>query len=83
MDEATSNIDIKTEQVIQSLITEKFSKATVITIAHRLNTIISSDRVLVLDKGEVREFDSPQALLQDPGSMFYSYVKCLEQKIHT
>mmetsp|Transcript_41884 Transcript_41884/g.48446 ORF Transcript_41884/g.48446 Transcript_41884/m.48446 type:complete len:84 (+) Transcript_41884:1256-1507(+) len=82
MDEATSNIDVKTEQVIQSLIADKFSRTLVITIAHRLNTIISSDRVLVLDKGEVREFDSPQVLLQDPDSMFYSYVKCLEQKSH-
>jgi len=75
MDEATANIDIKTEQIIQKLIKEKFEDATVITIAHRLNTIINSDRVLVLSKGEVEEYDCPKRLLQDPNSTFYSYVK--------
>ena len=79
MDEATANIDIKTEETIQNLIQDKFKDATVITIAHRLNTIINSDRVLVLDKGKVSEFDNPQTLLEDPNSMFSSYVKCLKQ----
>lgn len=74
MDEATANIDIKTEEIIQKLILEKFADATVITIAHRLNTIMNSDRVLVLSQGEVAEFDSPDALLNDPNSMFKSYV---------
>jgi len=77
MDEATANIDIKTEQAIQTLIHEKFTDSTVITIAHRLNTVIESDKVLVLDKGEVAEFDCPQTLLKDKGSMFYGLVKKL------
>jgi ATP-binding cassette, subfamily C (CFTR/MRP), member 1 len=51
MDEATANIDIKTEETIQKLIHEKFVDSTVITIAHRLNTVIHSDKVLVMDKG--------------------------------
>jgi ABC-type multidrug transport system fused ATPase/permease subunit len=74
MDEATANIDIKTEQTIQRLILEKFKEATVLTIAHRLNTIMHSDRVLVMQKGEVAEFDSPHNLLDRPESIFKEYV---------
>jgi len=62
LDEATANIDIVTEQKIQQLIEHEFADSTVITIAHRLNTIIRSDRVLVLDHGKVLEYDSPRAL---------------------
>ena len=53
LDEATANIDVVTEQAIQRLIKEEFKGATVLTIAHRLNTIIQSDRVLMLSKGTV------------------------------
>ncbi|CAI2361540.1 unnamed protein product [Moneuplotes crassus] len=74
MDEATANIDIKTEETIQNLIHEKFEDSTVITIAHRLNTIMESDRILVLDKGQLAEFDSPRTLLENPDSIFRSYV---------
>lgn len=80
MDEATANIDIKTEQIIQKLIHDEFIDSTVLTIAHRLNTVINSDKVLVLSQGEVVEFDDPQTLLEDPESMFYSYAKELKQK---
>ena len=79
MDEATANIDIKTEQTIQQLIHDKFADATVITIAHRLNTVINSDKVLVLDKGTVAEFDSPQVLMNDKLSMFYALLKKLKK----
>ena len=75
MDEATANIDIKTEETIQTLINEKFRDATVITIAHRLNTIINSDKVLVLDKGRVAEFDTPKILMEDSSSIFYSFIQ--------
>jgi len=51
LDEATANIDVVTEQQIQRLIAEEFKNSTVLTIAHRLNTIITSDKVLVLDNG--------------------------------
>ena len=59
MDEATANIDVKTEEIIQKLILEEFAQSTVLTIAHRLNTIIHSDRVLVLSHGSVLEYDNP------------------------
>ena len=59
LDEATANIDVILEQRIQKLIGEEFEDATMITIAHRLNTIINSDRVLVLSFGQVLEYEDP------------------------
>lgn len=73
MDEATANIDIRTEYLIQRLMNTKFKDSTVITIAHRLNTIVNSDRILVLDKGKVAEFGKPADLLKDNNSIFSSY----------
>ena len=70
LDEATSNIDVVTEQKIQALIDIHFKHATMIVIAHRINTIIKSDKVLVLHFGKVKEYDSPQKLLSDPQSDF-------------
>lgn len=63
LDEATANIDMVTEQKIQDLITSQFTDSTVLTIAHRINTIIQSDRVLVLSFGRIKEFDSPTNLM--------------------
>ena len=59
MDEATANIDIETEKLIQTLISEELKNCTVLTIAHRLQTIINSDKVLVMSAGQVAEFDCP------------------------
>eukprot|EP00743_Colponemidia_sp_Colp-15_P009208 GILK01010051.1.p1 GENE.GILK01010051.1~~GILK01010051.1.p1 ORF type:complete len:1442 (-),score=265.93 GILK01010051.1:79-4404(-) len=67
MDEATANIDMETDIIIQKIIREKFSNSTVITVAHRLATIIDSNRVLVLDKGSVAQFGTPHELLQQDG----------------
>ncbi|XP_023241647.1 multidrug resistance-associated protein 4-like [Centruroides sculpturatus] len=75
MDEATSNIDKSTDSRIQKIIREKFKSCTVLTIAHRLNTVIDSDRVLVLDTGKLQEFDSPYALLKNVNGTFYNLVK--------
>ena len=62
-DEATASVDPETDALIQSTIRTQFSSSTVLTIAHRLNTIIDSDKVLVLDSGNLAEFDAPAVLL--------------------
>lgn len=77
MDEATANIDVVTEQAIQRLISEEFKGATVLTIAHRLNTIINSDKVLFLSEGTVLEYGSPKRLMATPDSAF---AKLCEEK---
>ncbi|ODV80944.1 uncharacterized protein CANTADRAFT_4932 [Suhomyces tanzawaensis NRRL Y-17324] len=75
LDEATSSVDVETDKVIQDTIRSEFKDKTILTIAHRLETILDSDRVLVLDKGEIREFDAPDTLLKDKNSIFYSLCK--------
>ena len=70
LDEATANVDYKTDQLIQETIRTKFKHSTVITIAHRLNTIIDYDRVLVLESGRVVEYDKPEHLLKKEGGQF-------------
>jgi len=75
LDEATSNIDVVTEAATQKLIEKSFSDSTVFTIAHRINTIIKSDKVMVLDKGAIVEFDSPERLKEDEKSMFNRLVR--------
>ena len=62
MDEATANIDIVTEEKVQKLMHTAFADSTVITIAHRLNTVMGGDRVLVLDEGKMLEYDEPEKL---------------------
>ena len=63
LDEATANIDVVTEETIQTLINEEFKGATVLTIAHRLNTIIKSDKILMLERGTLLEEGPPKELL--------------------
>jgi len=75
MDEATASIDNTTDAQIQEMIRTNFKDATTLTIAHRLNTIMDSDRVLVLDDGEVAEFDTPKALLANENSLFRAMVE--------
>ncbi|KAL4492939.1 hypothetical protein ABPG72_020718 [Tetrahymena utriculariae] len=72
IDEATANIDVQTDYMIQQTIQNVFKDCTVLTIAHRINTIMKSDRIIVLNKGTIEEFDSPQNLLKNPKSLFYS-----------
>ncbi|KAF9557780.1 hypothetical protein EC968_007434 [Mortierella alpina] len=75
LDEATAAIDIETDNAIQIALRKSFQNCTVLTIAHRINTIMDSDRIIVLDHGRVAEFDPPQVLLNNPDSIFYSLVK--------
>ncbi|RLV89993.1 Metal resistance protein YCF1 [Spathaspora sp. JA1] len=72
LDEATAAVDVETDQILQETIRTEFKDKTIITIAHRLNTIMDSDRILVLEKGEVAEFDAPTTLLKKKDSLFYS-----------
>jgi ABC-type multidrug transport system fused ATPase/permease subunit len=74
MDEATSNVDNDTDALIQRTVRTAFRDCTVLTIAHRLHTIIDSDKILMLDAGRVAEYDAPRALLQRPGSAFRALV---------
>jgi len=75
MDEATANVDYETDALIQKAIRREFQDVTVLTIAHRINTILDCNRVLVLDAGQVVEFNTPQELLNDEKSVFYSLAK--------
>nr|XP_035971378.1 multidrug resistance-associated protein 1 isoform X2 [Halichoerus grypus] len=74
LDEATAAVDLETDDLIQSTIRTQFEDCTVLTIAHRLNTIMDYTRVIVLDKGEIRECGRPSDLLQQRG-LFYSMAK--------
>uniref|UniRef100_A0A8I6X7R7 ABC transporter domain-containing protein n=1 Tax=Hordeum vulgare subsp. vulgare TaxID=112509 RepID=A0A8I6X7R7_HORVV len=76
MDEATASVDSQTDTVIQRIIREEFRECTVISIAHRVPTVMDSDRVLVLDVGLVKEFDAPSKLMGRPsvfGAMVQEY----------
>ncbi|KAI1289975.1 putative multidrug resistance-associated protein [Halotydeus destructor] len=73
LDEATANVDHETDQLIQRTIKDQFRHCTVVTVAHRLNTIIDMDKVLVMDAGQVKEYDEPHQLLQNKG-LFYDMV---------
>ncbi|XP_046392253.1 probable multidrug resistance-associated protein lethal(2)03659 [Ischnura elegans] len=75
LDEATANVDPKTDTLIQLTIREKFASCTVITVAHRLNTVIDYDKVLVLDEGRLVEFNHPHILLQNKEGYFYRMVQ--------
>nr|XP_025044578.1 multidrug resistance-associated protein 7 [Pelodiscus sinensis] len=70
IDEATASVDQKTDQLLQQTIRQRFTDKTVLTIAHRLNTILDSDRVLVMHAGKVAELDSPAALSKREDSLF-------------
>jgi ABC-type multidrug transport system fused ATPase/permease subunit len=74
-DEASANIDYQSDQRIQDTIRKECADCTVITIAHRLGTIMDSDRILVLDDGKVAEFDRPAVLATDPSSRLYGLIQ--------
>ncbi|XP_057667980.1 probable multidrug resistance-associated protein lethal(2)03659 isoform X2 [Diorhabda carinulata] len=67
LDEATANVDAQTDRFIQTTIRTKFAHCTVLTIAHRLNTVMDSDKLLVMDGGRMIEYDHPHVLIQNNG----------------
>ncbi|OBA22056.1 P-loop containing nucleoside triphosphate hydrolase protein [Metschnikowia bicuspidata var. bicuspidata NRRL YB-4993] len=75
LDEATAAVDVQTDKIIQSTIRTEFKEKTIVTIAHRLDTVMDCDRILSLDHGEVKEFDTPANLLKDPTGVFYNLCK--------
>ena len=75
LDEATAAVDLETDQLIQQAIRKEFKDSTVLTIAHRLNTIMDYDRIMVLNHGRIVEFDSVKALINKNDGIFYSMVK--------
>ena len=74
MDEATANIDHQTDGIIQNIIKKEFDQSTIITIAHRLNTIIGYDKIVFMIEGKVAEIGSPSELL-DRDSHFRALVR--------
>ncbi|XP_047739320.1 ATP-binding cassette sub-family C member 4 [Hyalella azteca] len=75
IDEATANVDSKADELIQRTIREKFKQCTVLTVAHRLQTIMDSTRVMVISAGKIHELDAPHSLLQDRASLFSRLVR--------
>lgn len=73
--DCSAAIDIQTDELLQKTIRTQFSDCTILTIAHRLNTIMDSDRVIVLHEGVIAEFDSPATLLGNSKSIFYAMAK--------
>ncbi|KAJ3352784.1 Multidrug resistance-associated protein 1 [Allomyces javanicus] len=75
LDEATAQIDLETDRIVQQTIRAQFAHCTILTIAHRVNTVIDSDLILVLANGRVVEYDAPQRLLAQNGSVFRALVE--------
>merc|ERR1712205_476 len=75
MDEATASVDMDSDALIQKTVREAFSECTTLTIAHRLNTIMDSDKILFLDSGKVAEYDDPETLLKNATGDFSRLVE--------
>ncbi|CAJ2664896.1 unnamed protein product [Trifolium pratense] len=83
LDEATASVDSATDGVIQDIICEEFNNRTVVTIAHRIHTVIDSDLVLVLSDGRIAEYDEPSKLLEREDSFFYKLIKEYSSRSHS
>ncbi|XP_016517874.1 ATP-binding cassette sub-family C member 9 isoform X2 [Poecilia formosa] len=75
MDEATASIDMATENILQKVVMTAFADRTVVTIAHRVHTILTADLVIVMKRGNILEYDTPDTLLEQEDGMFASFVK--------
>ncbi|XP_072451109.1 ATP-binding cassette sub-family C member 5-like isoform X2 [Chiloscyllium punctatum] len=81
LDEATAAIDTDTDMLIHKTIQEAFSDCTMLIVAHRLHTVLNCDRIMVLDQGEIAEFDSPSVLLSNDNSRFHAMLSAVENRI--
>ena len=72
LDEATAAVDMETDKIIQETIRSELKEKTILTIAHRIDTVLDSDKIIVLDAGQVKEFDTPENLLSNKQSIFYA-----------
>ncbi|XP_073777922.1 ATP-binding cassette sub-family C member 5 [Danio rerio] len=79
LDEATAAIDTETDRLIQDTIRSSFSGCTTLVIAHRLNTVLGCNRIMVLDQGQILEFDTPSNLLADENSRFRAMMEAAEE----
>ncbi|KAM4711640.1 ATP-binding cassette sub-family C member 9 isoform 2-T2 [Anableps anableps] len=75
MDEATASIDMATENILQKVVMTAFADRTVVTIAHRVHTILTADLVIVMKRGNILEYDTPDTLLEQEDGMFASFVR--------
>ncbi|KAL3867284.1 hypothetical protein ACJMK2_044498 [Sinanodonta woodiana] len=75
LDEATANVDQMTDELIQQTVLDHFRHCTVLSIAHRLRTVMESDRLMILEHGQLVEMDRPDVLLQNPEGYFYNLVQ--------
>jgi len=75
LDEATANVDPENDAKVQNTIRKAFNACTILTIAHRLHTIMDSSRIMVLDSGQLVEFDAPKCLLENHGGLFFGMAK--------
>lgn len=75
MDEATANVDPETDMLIQKTIRQRFQDCTIITVAHRLHSVIDCDKILVMENGYLKEYDHPHKLLQIVDGMLTQMVK--------
>lgn len=74
LDEATANVDNSTNEAIQRIIKNKFSNCTVLAVAHRLNTVMDSDKIVIMRNGEVVQYADPATLMQDKDGYFYNLI---------
>uniref|UniRef100_A0A672S137 Multidrug resistance-associated protein 5-like n=1 Tax=Sinocyclocheilus grahami TaxID=75366 RepID=A0A672S137_SINGR len=81
LDEATAAIDTETDRLIQDTIRTSFSGCSTLVIAHRLNTVLNCDRIMVLDQGQILEFDTPSNLLADENSRFRAMIVAAEETL--
>ncbi|KAI9007181.1 P-loop containing nucleoside triphosphate hydrolase protein [Gaertneriomyces semiglobifer] len=74
LDEATASVDAATDALVQQVVRKVFEKCTIITVAHRIHTILDNDRLIVLSDGQICEVGPPKQLLEDSSSVFYQFV---------